>query len=585
MGEIKNPLDQECATTDLTIKRDTNHIGRLLNFYAEHVRECNVRESQDLGPLSVTQPFLNLAGDDTTFNSTDWSLDNSLSPANCIFFRKVAALASQFQLVSACNRFIRSNFNEMLGQKEVLCLPRLQVNVNVSKISQDHWSADAFILDKILPTILRELYTSISHMKIHVLVEKVLEMNLLPDLSAQMVETKKFTNNLSSEKSMPDHIQNVLLSLSARKLDMEDYWGVEDDEISKCWSVVASKVVSSNSALCLVSPTLSESLVVLNVQLVSKDNSRVLCPISPTTGIPLKMGGALFLQMHKAKSGFGLVAVDDSMMSVGGFNRGGALSDVDYFNGSGNLWSPNGRLTCKRARLSVVRWKDTVYAIAGSDGKTELNSMEEFVLSSGSEWKCLPSRLLTPRSDFGAAVLDDQIYVVGGTFFTNVLRSVEVFNTKERRWKPVAPLSMPRKGSSVVACKGKIFAFGGQCYSWSCLNTAECYDPSINQWSPVAPMATARRNACAVAIDDHIYVIGGYDGPKVLDGAVNSMEVFDTVTDTWSEGQPMTLGRSGASAVVMGDAVYVVGGYTGFSFLNSMEKYDLTSKQWTSYVN
>lgn len=599
LEDAENPLDfgkrvlTAVSATETELSGEEDQVRLLLEFFTEHVQEHG--ESEQSQALFETLPFdLDLTSNRVSDQSGEAGPGLSLSlsrllTSGCIVVRQAAALASLFELVSSCDTFIRFNFGKMLSEKEILILPRLQVNVNVCDNSQDLWSADTCALNRILPAVVRELgELSSSCMNAQGLEEKVVEMNLLSDLSVEVTDAKKSTKYLSPEKPMADYINlsKKKQPSPARKLHLGGSQDSDDgsdphSKLKKKWSVVANENVSASAALCVVSRSLSEGLVVLNVQLVSKDCPDAICPISPTTGVPLSTGSTLLSQMTLARSGFGLVAIGDSVMSVGGFNRNGVLSDVECFNGGVNSWCPSGRLTCKRARMSVVKWKDNLYAIGGSDGKFELGSMEELQLSSSDkQWKKLTVNLCTPRSDFSAAVLGDKIYAVGGMFYSEILRSTEVFDIKDKKWRQVAPMSMPRKGAAVVACNGKIFALGGQRSSWNCLSMVECYDPSINQWSQVAPMATARRNASAITVEDRIYVMGGYNGSR----AVDTMEVYNPVSNEWSIGKPMTLRRSGASSVVMGEAVYVVGGFTGSSFLNSMEKYDLESEQWTSFI-
>lgn len=575
LEDVENPLDFVSTLTTA----DEDQVRLLLQYTEEHVQEYG-RDSEQ---FRLAHSVILLAEEvgDRSVAAQDLSLVHLLS-SNCIAVREAAALASLFELVSLCDTFIRSNFSKMLNEREMLSLPRVQVHVNVCDNSEDLWSADTCVLDRVLPAVIRLLQGQCRNGQ--VMEEKVMVMDLLSDLSVEMTEGKKsISNYLSPERPMSNYINLSKKQPSpARKLHLgsSQECADEDDVYSKQknWAVVASKNVSCSAAICVVSRSFPDGLVVLNIQLVSKD---IICPISPTTGVPLSTGSTLLSQMTQPRSGFGLVAVGDSMISVGGFNRSGVLPDVEWFNGGVNSWSLCGRLSCKRARMSVVKLKDTLYAIGGSDGKSELNSMEEHQLSSsGKEWKVLHARLSTPRSDFGAATLGDKIYVVGGTYYSSVLRSGEVYDTKEHRWRPIAPMTVPRKGASVVACNGKIFALGGQRLSWNCLSTVESYDPSTNQWIQVTPMAIARRNASAVTVEGRIYVVGGYNGLR----AVETMEVYDPVSNEWSFCKPMTLGRSGASAVLMGEMVCVVGGFTGSSFLNSIEKYDLESEQWTSFI-
>ena len=591
LDDMENSLNFKILTTNKT-KSAKGQIRLLFDYLVQHAEDAAYGRENDLFRVIFgIPPFVDLdtnVVDDPSGTVPDWSLNSLLSVSNCIVVRKAAARASLFQLVSSCDNFIASNFSNMLNEREILSLPRLQVNVNVHENSQDLWSSDTFVLERILPVLVRKLQQlSTSPRKAHVLEEKIFEVNLLSDLSVEMANAKKFTSYLCPEKHMSKYINLSKRKPSTfRKLhlgtnqEFEDFNKSAHSKPTKNWSVVASRNVSASAAVCVVSPGPSEGLIVLNIQLVA-DSPDAICPISPTTGVPLSTGSTLLLQMTKARCGFGMVAVGNSLLSMGGFNRSGVLSGIECFHGDVNSWSPNGRLSCTRARMCTVKWEDTIYAIGGSDGKSELYSMEELRLSSSSkEWKVLPARLSTPRSDFGAAVLCGQIYVVGGTFYSNVLRSAEVFNIQGNRWRPVAPMTTPRNGVSVVACNGKIFALGGQQSSWHCLNTVESYDPSTNQWTQVAPMVTARRNACAATVEGCIYVMGGYNGVS----AVDTVEIYDPIINEWSIGKPMTRKRSGASAVVMGEAVYVVGGYTGLSFLNSIEKYDLEREEWTNFV-
>lgn len=523
------------------------------------------------------------------------ALSESLSPCNCIHIREMSLEhESLSQLTAFCDDFIRTNLSVMLSERELISLPRVQVSVDVSE-HKDIRSADLDVLERMVPTVVRELSLCFSsapnNSSGQLIEEKSVSMELLSDLSVQMAGSTKPGSHSSEspEKSLSDFISLTKKPISpARRLQLgpegerENRNAVDDQHLSKecsSWEILATHSISGMNAMSVVKR--SEDLMVLNIQMVVKGSSNVLCPISPTTGVPLAMNDAFFAQMTQSRSGFGLATFNNSLMSVGGFDRSGVLCSTECFSCEANTWVAASDLVVPRARLAVVDYEHRMYAIGGSDGKSELNSVE--MLSDVNEgWKLLPSNLSTARSEFGAAVLNDRIYAVGGSHYSNCLRSVEAFDPVNQKWKNVASMLTPRKGVAVVSCNGMIYAIGGQlANSWRSLSSVECYQPAENQWREVAPMSIPRRNACAITVNDRIYIIGGYNGST----AVSSIEAYDPVNNEWSEVTPMVLKRSSAAAVLVQGGIYVVGGFSGSRFLNSVEKLDLESGQWTSYFS
>ena len=590
-------------TTSSSVDEDDQQIRLFIDYLEEHVQRPSAAKGEDSGRgvcLRATRHYwegvdiFDLGSEEESFlpppsNSVRLSWDSLLSHC-CVTVRKMASAASLFELVHSCDIFIRNNLNDLLTKNEFLSLPRLQVNVDVNgEDARQVWTAGNAVLDRINTSVVRQLQEAAFLWSEQVLGEKVVEMNLQSDLTVLLQNSKKSAKYLSPAKPMVDYINLAKKQPSpARKLQLGvvQELGEEEDSkgskntatLPKDWSVVASTNISSTTSVCVIHVNSYLGLLVLNVQLVSKDSPMSICPISPTTGIPLSTASGLLSQMSASRSGFGLVAAGDALVSIGGFNRDGVLSEVESYNRKGNVWTLNSRLVTQRARMGVAKGKDSIFVIGGSDGKFELSSVEEFKLDSNALWKQLDARLHCARSEFGAAFLGDKLYAVGGTSYSRVLKSVEVLDTKEQTWSPVSPLQIPRKGLSVVACNGKIFAIGGQQCSWNCLGSVECYDPCTNMWTSVAPLANPRRNASAVVVEDKIYVVGGYNGSK----AVGTVEVYDPVEDTWSNVKSLAVCRSGASAVALDGTLFVVGGFTGRCFLNSMEAYSMDSKQWSS---
>ena len=84
----------------------------------------------------------------------------------------------------------------------------------------------------------------------------------------------------------------------------------------------------------------------------------------------------------------------------------------------------------------------------------------------------------------------------------------------------------------------------------------------------IEPMVTAREEFSLVMScqDQKLYALGGYDGKKCLD----SIESYDFETGKWEAIGTMDQAKRALSSVSLPDGIYVVGGYNGQEYLNSV---------------
>ncbi len=64
---------------------------------------------------------------------------------------------------------------------------------------------------------------------------------------------------------------------------------------------------------------------------------------------------------------------------------------------------------------------------------------------------------------------------------------------------------------------------------------------------------------------------------------LNSIEIFDFQKKTWNIGPPMLTNRHGLGVGCIGGPLYAIGGHDGWSFLNTVERFDPETCVW-SYV-
>lgn len=151
------------------------------------------------------------------------------------------------------------------------------------------------------------------------------------------------------------------------------------------------------------------------------------------------------------------------------------------------------------------------------------------------EWTQLAS-LLHDRSRFGAALVDNYIYIFGG--FEGFKRSNRVYlNTIERysiendQWE-VFTNEGPQM-SSISACTfhNLIYFGGGKNNNWNKVNDFYCINVEKKSIEKKASMLTARTTHQLTVCNDRMIVIGGFDDAG---NGILSIEMYDHIADQWS---------------------------------------------------
>ncbi len=155
------------------------------------------------------------------------------------------------------------------------------------------------------------------------------------------------------------------------------------------------------------------------------------------------------------------------------------------------------------------------------------------------------------------------------------------------QWQGVkAPLPQGAGWTGVATLNGKIYVFGGltgtQTESSYTLNTTQIYDTATNTWSSGAAMPTARYLCTASVVNGKIYVMGG----RTIDssgagGPVNSNEAYDPATNSWSTGKVTPNAIRGHMAAVWNGKIYIFGGNTG-TYQKTVSIYDPATDNWSS---
>lgn len=141
--------------------------------------------------------------------------------------------------------------------------------------------------------------------------------------------------------------------------------------------------------------------------------------------------------------------------------------------------------------------------------------------------------------------------------------------------------------SAVTLTNGKVLVFG----NWADTNVTDLYDPTTNSFTRVGNMIRGRRGHTTVRLQDgRVLAIGGryFNSTSGVDVTLNSVEVFDPATETWSSTGSMNVARENFfSTLLPNGKVLVVGGMRrapGTTYLSSVEIYDPSTGVFT-YTN
>lgn len=170
--------------------------------------------------------------------------------------------------------------------------------------------------------------------------------------------------------------------------------------------------------------------------------------------------------------------------------------------------------------------------------------------------------LPTLRSNFGIAVYENKIYVIGGWVRTDLTGVAiyspanEVYDPLTDTWETKTPMPTASYDAQAIAVNGKIYVISP--------DANFVYDPATDSWTTMKPMPTSVEDFASATINNKIHVIGGLARNQNLH-VVNLNQIYDPETDTWSFGAPMPtavrFAATGATTGVMAPKrIYVIGG-------------------------
>jgi hypothetical protein len=149
------------------------------------------------------------------------------------------------------------------------------------------------------------------------------------------------------------------------------------------------------------------------------------------------------------------------------------------------------------------------------------------------------------------------------------------------RWGTRANLIDANSEMGVAELNGKIYVLGGYPASRVTVNTVQVYDTASNTWQLTAPLLLGVNHSMPAVANGKVYVIGGQTDTG--SAYVNNVQEFNPATSNWTYRATMPTARSAGAAVVIGDRIYVAGGRPPRG--NDFAVYNATSNTWQTLPN
>ena len=184
----------------------------------------------------------------------------------------------------------------------------------------------------------------------------------------------------------------------------------------------------------------------------------------------------------------------------------------------------------------------------------------------------------------------DELWLIGGGVMVggnvNSTAQVNVFNIESNQWYSKNPMPTDRLNLACALLDNKIYVAGGMhCINgvpnYNGLETFEVYDLLTETWSILPNMPTKRWGLSITVFDGQIYVFGG----RGLVDRPASVDVYDPQTNSWSSKANMPTPRYQLITCLADNKIYAIGGWYSSSsgpIYNRVEVYEPINDVWTT---
>jgi len=257
-----------------------------------------------------------------------------------------------------------------------------------------------------------------------------------------------------------------------------------------------------------------------------------------------------------------------------------------------DTWRTVASMGDARGQHTVTQLPDGTVLIAGGyGGNGSLASAERYDPTTDS-WLRVPSMSQSKVGHTATLLPTGMVLVTGGAVANEVgnasprfISTAELFDPSSNTWTQIPSMRAARYlATATLLPDGRVLVaggVGGDPGQQLALQSAELYDPATSTWSAAASMRVVRYiHTGTLLLDGTVLVAGGRDPAR---GTQGSAERYDPVTNTWSAaGTLRSLHYSHTATLLPSGKVLITGGYCcGIGSLWSAELYDPVVNTWS----
>jgi Galactose oxidase, central domain/Kelch motif len=312
-----------------------------------------------------------------------------------------------------------------------------------------------------------------------------------------------------------------------------------------------------------------------------------------------------------------LAQVNPSWISTGGLNIpvsnhtatllpngkvlvAGGFSDMFGFHNTAELYEPatgtwnlTGSLDAFHSDHTATLLSNGKVLVAGGASIANRPVKRAELYDPASEAWSDTGSLLTARYGHTATLLPNGTVLVAGGANNDedppsTVASAELYDPATGTWQTTGNLNTQRyQHTATPLPNGKVLVAGGFNSLLLSLNIAELYDPATETWSGTGSLNIDRTGHTATLLPNgKVLVTGGYNFTENRFNALNSAELYDPATGTWSVTGSLNIARSDHSASLLSNGKILVAGGQIFDTwpyvsLNEAELYDPATGIWS----